>query len=94
MQTTLRGPFHSQCYLAAFSVIGFSGGAVLIRYAKVWSVVSGVGVALLTLLVFGLCQAFWFAMHLNVSKPRGFWIASQGMVISLLASAAVGRFFG
>lgn len=91
---TLRAPFHSQCYLAAMLALGTSGGDVLYRYSTSWSALVALALTIGSLLAYGLCQSFWFGRHLNVSKLRGFWFATQGMVVSLIATLIISRYFG
>jgi hypothetical protein len=93
-RNTLRAPFHGQCYLAAMLALGVSGSDVLIRYGAMWSTLAGLGLALATFLAYGLCQSSWFAQHLDVSRSRGFWHASQGMVASLAVAGAIGSLMG
>lgn len=93
-RNTLRAPFHGQCYLAAMLALGVSGSEVLFRYGTTWTTLAGVTLALVTLLAYGLCQSFWFARHLDVSRLRGFWFASRGMVTSLAVTGVIGSLIG
>lgn len=82
---TLRQPFYSQCYLAAPFALLLGLGAIgsqshwpELRYA-------GLALMLVALLWYGVLQSLWFARKLDISKLRGFWIASVGMVECVVA---------
>lgn len=81
---TLRPPFYAQCYAVAPFALAMSVAGILMQID--WFEVQFAGLALgaLTLLVFGLVQARWFAQHLKRGIIAGFGHASIAMAGSLV----------
>ena len=86
---TLREPFYAQCYAAGPFALVLGLGAMATQLHDARLRIAGVAVMAAALLWFGTVQALWFARTLNVSLPRGFWIASLGMVQCLAVIFAV-----
>ena len=90
---TLRGPFYSQCYVAAVLAMLFGIAVILIKLAHDWSVLAGGTLAIFGLLWFGFLQTAWFNQHLKCGRLRAFGHASRAMVESLIAMFLLGKLF-
>ena len=90
---TLRGPFYSQCYVAAVLAMMLGGAVILIKLAHDWSVLAGGALALFGLLWFGFLQTAWFNQHLKCGRLKAFGHASRAMVESLAAMMLLSSLF-
>lgn len=84
-RNTLRAPFYSQCYVAAVLSMLLGGAELLIRLGHLWSALTGMGLALVGLIWFGILQTEWFNQHLKCGRLKAFGYASRAMVESLIA---------
>ncbi|MDO9369612.1 MAG: hypothetical protein Q7T68_13675 [Sphingopyxis sp.] len=90
---TLRGPFYSQCYVAALLAILLGSGELLIRLGHEWSLLAGAALILFALLWFGTLQTAWFNQHLKCGRLRAFGQASRAMIESLAAMFVLSSLF-
>jgi hypothetical protein len=90
---TLRGPFYSQCYVAALLAILLGSGELLIRLGHKWSLLAGAALILFALLWFGTLQTAWFNQHLKCGRLRAFGQASRAMIESLAAMFVLSSLF-
>jgi hypothetical protein len=86
---TLRQPFYSQCYptgpFALLLGIGSLGTQLQWPYVEA----AGLVLIVVALLWYGSLQARWFARQLDVSLLRGWWIATIGMIESVIVVGLV-----
>jgi hypothetical protein len=86
---TLRPLFFAQCYLAAPFALAIGFGATLTECRWHWlsvegALLSGFGIMLTTLILYGIVQARWFAQMLKTSFISGFGQASIAMIESVV----------
>ena len=86
-RTALRGPFFSQCYLAAPFALVASVAAATTGLAWPWAGPTAAGLALAGLGWYVWVQTAWFSMELDVGIARAFgialWTVSKALVIGL-----------
>lgn len=89
---TLRGPFFSQCYLAALFSLLVSTGSILAR-AKPWGLgLAGVMLILAASAWYLTIQALWLRQTLDVSWGRAVLmvLASFGKAVAILVAVVMG----
>lgn len=90
---TLRAPFYAQCYLAAFCAAFVAAGDIFLRRPELSNLV---GIAIICGGVgwFLFVQAAWFAMKLNISRPKAaliaIWAIFRAVLYLLLVIVPVG----
>ncbi len=82
---SLRPAFYAQCYAAAPFALMIGIGTLLVTVHRVgWAAPLGVAIVALTLLIYLVVQARWFAEHLKRSIFAGLGQAAIAMGVSLV----------